>query len=184
MKILVNIALTFAVILPGVCAATDRFTQIVEQGREPTVTKGGFLVNQKRVAVQSELSRRPPTTAELGVKVPAKASLKLEQTARQIAQYHPVWRVYDFKLSMPRSEFVKFFEAQGLIFDTHKNVLLFPGAAPDDAEFIDGLVGDPIREFRFGVGHEPQFTMTPNPAIEETSTNKLRMLVAAPHVKR
>jgi|GEM_PF-6136026 len=148
MKILANIALSFAIILPGVCVATDRFTQIVEQGGEPTVTKGGFLVNQKRAAVQSELARKPPTTAELGVKVPAMASLKLEQTARQIAQYHPVWRVYDFHLSMSRSEFIKFFEAQGLTLDTHKNVLLFPGAAPDDAEFIDGLVGDPIRGFR------------------------------------
>lgn len=148
MKSLVNIALSFAAILPGICLATDRFTQIVEQGGEPTVTKGGFLVNQKRVAVQGELARRPPTPAELGVKVPAKASLRLEQTARQIAQYHPVWRVYDFRLSMPRAEFIKFFEAQGLTFDIHKNTLLFPGAAPDDAEFIDGLVGDPISGFR------------------------------------
>jgi len=49
---------------------------------------------------------------------------------------------------MPRSEFVKFFEAQGLVFDTHKNVLLFPGAAPNDAEFIDGLSGGVISEFR------------------------------------
>lgn len=148
MKRLVYTALTIAVILPSVCVATDRFTQIIEQGGEPTVTKDGFLINQKRAAVQSELARKLPTTAELGVKVPANASLKLEQTARQIAQYHPVWRVYDFHLTMSRSEFVKYFEAQGLTLDTHKNVLLFPGAAPDDAEFIDGLVGDPIRGFR------------------------------------
>ena len=148
MKMLANIALTLAVVLPAVCAAADRFTQIIEQAGESTVTKGGFIVNQKRVAVQSELSRRPPTTAELGVKLPAKASLRLEDTARQIAQYHPVWRVYDFRLSMPRSEFVRFFEAQGLVFDAHRNVLLFPGAVPNEAEFIDGLVGDSISAFR------------------------------------
>ena len=148
MKLVIHIALTFAAILPSVCSAADRFTQIVEQAGESTVTKGGSLVNQKRVGVQSELARRPPTPAELGVKLPAKSALKLEQTARQIAQYHPVWRVYDFRLSMSRAEFIKFFEAQGLTFDIHKNVMLFPGAAPDDSEFIDGLVGDPIDGFR------------------------------------
>ena len=148
MKTFANSAFVLTILLPGTCVASDRFAQIVEQGGEPTVIKGGYLVNQKRVAVQSELSRRPPTPAELGVKLPARASLKLEQTARQIAQYHPAWRVYDFRLSMPRTEFVTFFEAQGLVFDAHKNVLLFPGAAPDDAEFIDGLFGDPINGFR------------------------------------
>lgn len=148
MKLLASLALALAVALPAVCTATDRFTQIIEQAGESTVTKGGFIVNQKRVAVQKELARRLPTTAELGVKLPPKASLKLEQTARQIAQYHPVWRVYDFRISMPRSEFVKFFEAQGLVLDTHKNALLFPGTAPNDAEFIDGLFGDLISEFR------------------------------------
>ena len=148
MKLLAGVIMALSLALPAVCAATDRFTRIVEQAGELTVIKGGYIVNQKRVAVQKELSLRPPTTAELGVKLPPKASLKLEQTARQIAQYHPIWRVYDFRLSMPRSEFVKFFEAQGLVFDTHKNVLLFPGTAPNDAEFIDGLFGDVISEFR------------------------------------
>ena len=147
-ELLVSISLTLATVMPTVCEAMDRFTPILEQAGESTVTKGGFIVNQKRIAIQSELARRPPTTAELGVKVPPKARLKLEQTARQIAQYHPIWRVYDFQLSMARSEFVKFFEAQGLVFDIHKNVLLFPGAAANDAEFIDGLFGDPISEFR------------------------------------
>lgn len=142
------IALALAVALPGVSAAADRFTPIVEQAGESTVTKGGYIVNQKRVAVQGELAKRPPTTAELGVKLPARASLKLENTARQIAQYHPTWRVYDYRLSMPRSEFIRFFEAQGLVFDVHKNGLLFPGASRDEAEFIDGLDGDPISGFR------------------------------------
>ena len=142
-----QIALTLAAALPAVCAAADRFTPIIEHAGESTVNKGGYIVNQKRVAVQGELSKRPPTTVELGVKVPPRSSLKLEDTARQIAQYHPVWRVYDYRLSMPRSEFVGFFEAQGLVFDARRNVLLFPGAAPNDAEFIDGLA-DPITGFR------------------------------------
>lgn len=148
MNLLAGIVLTLAGALPVVCAAADRFTQIIEQAGAPTVTKGGFVVNQKRVAVQAELSRRSPTGEELGVKLPPKAALSLEQTARQIAQYHPVWRVYDFRVSMPRAELVKFFEAQGLVFEIHRNVLLFPGAAPADAEFIDGLHGDPLSGFR------------------------------------
>ena len=148
MKSLANLVLTLAVAIPAVCAASDRFTAIIDQAGEPTVTKGGFVVNQKRVAVQGELSRRPPTVAELGVKLPRKASLQLEDTARQIAQYHPTWRVYAFRTSMPRTEFIQFFEAQGLTLDTHKNTLLFQGTAPKDAEFIDGLVGDPVSEFR------------------------------------
>ncbi len=91
-KILTRIALTLAVTLPAVCAAADRFTPIIEQAGESTVTKGGFVVNQKRVAVQSELSKRPPAPAE--------------------------------------------------------HALLFLGAAPDGAEFIDGLFGDSISAFR------------------------------------
>ena len=148
LKMLTHAAMALAVALPAVGAAADRFTSIIEQAGESTVTRGGFIVNQKRVAVQGELSKRPPTTAELGVKLPPRASLRLEESARQIAQYHPVWRVYDFRVSMPRPEFVRFFEAQGLVFDVHKNALLFPGAARDEAEFIDGLSGDSISGFR------------------------------------
>ena len=128
--------------------AEDRFTPIVDQAGDLVVNGGGYVVNQKRVAVQRELARQPPTPAELGVKLPPKAALKLEQTARQIAQYHPVWRVYDYRIAMPRTEFIQFFEAQGLVFDVHKNVLLFRNIKPGDAEFIDGLAGDPITEFR------------------------------------
>jgi len=148
MKLLASIALVLAVALSAVCAETDRFSQIISQAGESTVTKGGFVVNQKRIAVQKELSRRPPTTAELGVKLPPKTTLKLERTALQIVQYNPVWRVYDFHVSMPRAVFVRFFEAQGLVFDAHKNVLLFPDTAQGDAEFIDGLFGDIISDFR------------------------------------
>lgn len=146
--LLKHFALLAALSTAFAAVAEDRFTRIVEQGAEPVVTGGGYVVNQKRVAVQRELSRQPPTPTELGVKLPPGAVLKREQTARQIAQYHPVWRVYDYRLTLPRTEFIQFFEAQGLVFDVHKNVLRIPGAKPDDAEFIDGLFGDPIKEFR------------------------------------
>ena len=146
--IAIAIAVPIAVLLPSGAAAADRFTGIVEQAGGPTVTQGGWLVNQKRVAVQAELLRRPPTRAELGVTLPNKAALNVEQTARQIAQYHAVWRVYDYRLAMPRAELIGFFQAQGLVLDVHKNVLLFPGAAPEDAEFIDGLFGDTVSGFR------------------------------------
>jgi hypothetical protein len=152
-NLLAGIALSLAAALPAVFVASDRFAPIIEQAGEPTVTNGGYLVNHQRVAVQGELSRRPPTPAELGVKLPPKASLVLEQTARQIAQYDPVWRVYGFRLSLPRLEFIQFFESQGLRFDSHRSILLFPGAAPGDAEFIDGLAGDPISGF--GVWRRP-----------------------------
>lgn len=146
--LLKRIALAATLLTAFAAVAADRFTRIVEQAGESVVNGGGFIVNQKRVAVQRELSRQAPTQAELGVKLPPRAVLKLEQTARQIAQYHAVWRVYDYRLAMPRKEFIQFFEAQGLVFEVHRNVLLFPGAEPDAAEFIDGLFGDPIQEFR------------------------------------
>ena len=123
----------------------DRFTKIVEEGGEPTVTKGGSLVNQKRVAVQKELSQRPPTAEELGVALPPRSALMLEQTARQIAQYHPVWRVYEYRMEMPRQAFIEHFQKQGLKFDVHANQMKFgnPGE-----EFVDGLSGDPIKSLR------------------------------------
>lgn len=125
--------------------ASDRFTTIVESAGDSTVSGGGFRVNQKRVAVQRELAQRPPTLAELGVKLPPKSALMLEQTARQIAQYHPVWRVYEYRLQMPRSEFTQYFQDQGLAFDVHANQLKFGNLG---GEFIDGLSEDPITSFR------------------------------------
>lgn len=151
MKIFINIAFAFLVILPGVCAATDRFTQIVENGGEPTVTAGGYLVNQKRIAVQKELTQRPPTADELGVKLPSGSKLQLEQTARQIAQYHPAWRIYAYSVEMPRAGFIEFFEKQGLTFDKSANNLKFGNAGGD---FIDGLSGETIKSFR--VWRKPQ----------------------------
>ncbi len=105
-------------------------------------------MNQQRVAVQAELARLGPTAAELGVPLPPKARLKREDTAHQIAQYHPVWRIYAYQLSMPRAEFIAFFTAQGLVFDAHKNLLLFPDQPGQEGAFIDGLDGQTISQFR------------------------------------
>jgi hypothetical protein len=147
-RVVTAVALLAALSTPLAAVAEDRFTPVIEHAGDLVANAGGYVVNQKRVAVQRELSRQSPTPAELGVQLPPKSALKLEQTARQIAQYHPIWRVYDYGLAMPRAEFIQFFVAQGLVFDVHRNVLLFPGAQSGDAEFIDGLTGDPITEFR------------------------------------
>src|SRR6187399_943694 len=109
-----RLALCAVMALSGASAFADRFTRIVDEGGEPTVTKGGNLVNQKRVAVQKELTQRPPTAQELGVTLPPRSTLVLETTARQIAQYHPVWRVYEYRMEMPRQAFIDYFQQQGL----------------------------------------------------------------------
>ncbi len=130
--------------LASVTLAQDRFTSIIDGAAESTVTSGGFVVNQKRVAIQAEITQRLPTPAELGIKLPQGSKLRVEQTARQIAQYHPVWRVYDFSVDIPRSAFIQHFERQGLILDPSANVLRFPGSE----DFIDGLVGEQFSGFR------------------------------------
>ncbi len=116
--------------------AADRFAKIVDEGGDPTVTSGGFVVNQKRVAVQKELSARPPTAEEVGVKMPPGAKLMLVETARQIAQYHPVWRIYQYKVDMPRDALIAHFESQGLRFDANAANLKFGNSGGD---FVDGL---------------------------------------------
>ncbi len=130
--------------LASVALAQDRFAGIIDGAADSTVNSGGFVVNQKRVAIQAELTKRPPTSAELGVTVPHGSKLRAEQTARQIAQYHPVWRVYDFSVAMPRSAFIQHFESQGLRLDRSANILRIPGGE----DFIDGLVGEQISGFR------------------------------------
>ena len=140
-----RVVLSVCLVLASTNAAADRFTRIVEEGGEPTVTKGGYVVNQKRVAVQKELTQRPPSPEELGVRLPPGSTLLLEQTARQIAQYHPVWRIYEYRVEMPRQAFIEHFQQQGLTFDRSGNILKFgnPGG-----EFIDGFSGDTMRTFR------------------------------------
>lgn len=134
--------------LPGSALADDRYTPIIKNAGEPVVNSNGYVVNQARVAVQKELSQRPPTADELGVKLPPRAKLSLETTARQIAQYDPVWRVYEFKSQMARDEFKRFFLAQGLHFDQSSNVLRLADHPGHQGEFIDGLSDDPLQSFR------------------------------------
>ncbi len=116
--------------------AADRFAKIVVEAGDPTVTAGGFVVNQKRVAVQKELTSRPPTAEELGVKLPAGAKLMPVETARQIAQYHPVWRIYQYRVELPREAVIAHFEAQGLRYDVNSANLKFGNSGGD---FVDGL---------------------------------------------
>ena len=110
MRITIHATLTISLLLTSAFANADRFARIVEEGGEPTVTAGGYLVNQKRAAVQRELTQRPPTQDELGVKLPPGSKLQFELTARQIAQYHPAWRIYEYRVDMPRSEFIEYFQ--------------------------------------------------------------------------
>lgn len=126
--------------LPGALAAQDRFTAIIEKAPESTVNSGGFVVNHRREAVQRELAMRPPTEEELGVKLPPGAVLNLEKTARQIAQFKRAWRIYDYKVTMTRSEFIRFFTAQGLAYNTSRQVLQFTAPGSDNPEFIDSAV--------------------------------------------
>ena len=146
-----NTVLTLGFLLASTLANADRFSKIVEEGGEPTVTAGGYLVNHKRIAVQRELAQRPPTPDELGVKVPSGSKLQLEQTARQIAQYHPAWRIYEYRVAMPRAEFIEYFQKQGLTFDKSANNLKFGNAGEG---FIDGLSGETIQSFR--IWRKPQ----------------------------
>jgi hypothetical protein len=129
----------FALVLTAAVASSqvrDRFTKIIADAGDLTVTEGGFVVNQKRVAVQKELTARPPTAAEVGVKLPPGAKLMMVETARQIAQYDPVWRIYQYSLEMPRDEVIAYFESQGLKYDLNAANLAFGNAGGD---FVDGL---------------------------------------------
>ncbi|MET0311406.1 MAG: hypothetical protein ABW051_05100 [Burkholderiaceae bacterium] len=139
-------ALALLLALPFTASAADRLSPIFDTGGKAAT--GGFSATQQRAAVQMELSLRPPTPAELGVKLPQKTALRAEQTARQMAEYDPAWRVYEYSAGIPKAEFVKFFQAQGLTLNATRNVLVMPGPGPDGAGFIDGLQNDPVQDFR------------------------------------
>ena len=130
---------------PLTAFAADRFTAIVEAGGESTVTAGGFVVNQKRVAVQKELAIRPPTREEIGVELPKGSRFMLVETSRQIAQYHPHWRIYQYSVTMPRKDLISYFEGQGLTYDQHSANLKF---GQDGGDFIDGLSADDRHQVR------------------------------------
>ena len=144
------ILLALTLLFSATVASADRFTKIVEEGAEPTTTAGGYLVNQKRVAVQKELAQRPPTASELGLTLPPGSRLQLERTARQIAQYHPVWRIYEYQIEVSRAEFIAHFQKQGMRFDQSSNQLKFG----DNGEFIDGFSGETMKSFR--IWRKPQ----------------------------
>lgn len=131
----------------GTAAGVDRFTSIIEQAPESTVVNG-YVVNNRRVAVQKELSARPPTHDELGVTIPKGARLELERTARQIAQYHPYWRIYEYAVEMPEADLIRFFTDQGLTLDPSGHKLHFSKPAGNGEDFIDNLQGDPVEGFR------------------------------------
>ena len=148
---LMQLALTLGLCMTSGLANADRFSKIVDEGGDPTVTAGGYLVNQKRAAVQRELMQRPPTPDELGVQLPPGSKLQLEQTARQIAQYHPAWRIYEYRISMSRADFIEHFQQQGLSFSQSANQLKFGNTGGD---FIDGFTGDSMSSFR--IWRKPQ----------------------------
>jgi hypothetical protein len=130
----------------GTPAGVDRFTSIIERAPESTVVNG-YVVNNRRVAVQKELSARPPTYDELGVRVPKGARLELETTARQIAQYHPYWRIYEYAIEMPEADLIRFFVDQGLTIEPSGRKLHFSRPAGNGEDFIDNLQR-PVEGFR------------------------------------
>jgi hypothetical protein len=52
-------------------------------GAPESTVRNGFVVNHRREAVQREITARPPTEAELGVRLPPGARPLHEVTARQ-----------------------------------------------------------------------------------------------------
>lgn len=127
--------------------AQDRFTPIIAGAPESSV-RNGYVVNHRREALQREITARPPTEGELGVRLPAGAELRHELTARQIAQYHPVWRIYQYRVALSKEDLARHFVAQGLRFEASEGRLYFPGATRDQGDFIDGLAATGVQDFR------------------------------------
>ncbi len=138
--VLSALALAAALTLAGVrdAGAQDRFAAAIAGAPESTV-RNGFVVNHRREAVQREITARPPTEAELGVRLPPGARLLAEVTARQIAQYHPVWRIFQYRVPIARDELGRFFAEQGLRYEPSEGRAYFPGATNARGDFIDGL---------------------------------------------
>ena len=130
--------------------AQDRFAVAIAGAPESTV-RNGYVVNHRREAVQRELTARPPSEAELGVRLPPGARLLHEVTARQIAQYYPAWRIFQYRVAMSREELGRFFTEQGLRYAPSEGRAYFPGATNQRGDFIDGLAdasGTGIRIWR------------------------------------
>lgn len=118
--------------------AQDRFAAAIAGAPESSV-RNGFVVNHRREAVQREITARPPTETELGVRLPPGARLMAEVSARQIAQYHPEWRIFQYRVAMSRDELGRFFAEQGLRYEPSEGRAYFPGATNERGDFIDGL---------------------------------------------
>lgn len=125
-------------LLSSAAEAQDRFTALIANAPESSV-RNGYVVNHRREAVQKELAVRPPTREELGVRLPAGATLQLQRTALQIVQYDGVFRIYQYRVPMSRDSLVAFFEAQGLRYDASQQWIFFPGATREKGDFIDDL---------------------------------------------
>jgi hypothetical protein len=125
-------------------SAADRFKLIIDNAPESAVNASGQPVDPKRLLVEKELMAQRPGRAELGVRLPEGSRLKPEESARQIVQHDPAWRVYEYRLSMPRAELLRFFQGQGLRHDRAAGRLVFP----DNTDFIDGFEDDPVKRFR------------------------------------
>ena len=82
------------------------------------------------------------------MRLPPGAQLRLELSARQIAQYHPVWRIYQYRTSMPREDLARHFTAQGLRYEASEGRLYFPGATHERGDFIDGIADARLTGFR------------------------------------
>jgi hypothetical protein len=125
-------------------SAADRFKLIIDNAPESAVNATGQPVDPKRQLIQKELMAQRPSLAELGVRLPTGSKLKPEESARQIVQHDPAWRVYEYRVSMPRGELLRFFQAQGLRHDRPAGQLRFPNGE----DFVDGFEGNPVKGFR------------------------------------
>jgi hypothetical protein len=128
----------FTFLTPRGAHAQDRFAEAIAGAPESTV-RNGFVVNHRREAVQREITARPPTEAELGVRLPPGARLVHERTALQIVQYHPVWHIFQYRVAMSSDELGRFFAEQGLRYEPSEGRAYFPSATNERGDFIDGL---------------------------------------------
>lgn len=125
-------------------SAADRFKLIIDNSPESTVNAQGQPDDPRRLLIQKELMAQRPSLAELGVKLPTGSKLKPDESARLIVQHDPRWRVYEYRVAMPRGELLRFFQAQGLRHDRAAGRLKFVNGE----DFIDGFEGNPVSSFR------------------------------------
>jgi hypothetical protein len=101
-RVVTAAALLAALSTPLAAVAEDHFTPVIEHAGDLVANAGGYVVNQKRVAVQRELSGQSPTPAELGVQLPPKSALKLE---RNSSMGSPVIRLRNFVSGADREHY-------------------------------------------------------------------------------